>query len=291
MSIIVLGHVSSSVIGNDFLFYKHYLDIFGFDLWGSLCTGVFFFLSGYGMFLSLRRNIPVKYSYLRKKLAKLFEPFFFMWLFYLLLMILFDRNNVTGQLVIDFITISFPLGIDAWFFKVILAFYFFIWLVFKISFSDSKRVFIITFLTIVYFILFRTLGFGPWWINSVFCFPLGMLYAWQYERLAKNFLYSFIIILTTMIGWIFTTISFFPSLCFSLIVVYTIRYINISRIPVLSFIGVNSLFFYFLEEPVYNYITNCFSDNFFIYYVSTMLVIICLVKLYLSVSYKYKQML
>lgn len=255
---------------------------------GKSLYGNIFFLSGYGMFLSLQRNSPIGFSYLKRKFIKLFEPFFLMWALYLFLMLLFDRNNITSHLAIDLLTISFPLGIDAWFFKVILGFYFFIWLAFLIPISDGSRVLFISVLTIVYFIVFRTLGFGPWWINSVMCFPFGMFYAWQYERLSKCFLFSLLAIMITMAGWIFTTISFFPSLCFSLIVIYAIRYINITWISLLTFIGVNSLYFYFLEEPVYNYITIYFSDYFIPYYLTTMVVMICVIKLYLAVSYRYK---
>lgn len=44
--------------------------------WGYLGTGVFFLLSGYGMFFSLQRNMPLTMKYLWDKIWKLLRNCF-----------------------------------------------------------------------------------------------------------------------------------------------------------------------------------------------------------------------
>ena len=92
MLMIVLGHVSSSVTGP---FNRTILDhLFMYD-WGTLGTGVFLLLSGYGMSLSMKRNKPLQACYLFSHLRKLFEPFIFVWIVYLLCFIFIDRGQLS----------------------------------------------------------------------------------------------------------------------------------------------------------------------------------------------------
>lgn len=277
MIAIVTGHVSSSVTDDGLLVWQPWLNAVAFDRWGSLCSGMFLFLSGYGMFLSLKRNTPVSTGYLWQKIKKLFEPFLVMWVVYMLMLLLFDRQLITPHLIFDFLTMSFPLGIDAWFFKVITALYVAIWLLFRCQLSDGWRVVIMFILVAAYFLLFRHLGFGPWWINSVLCFPMGMFYGWQRQWLSHSVVFPLIVIPMLAIGMWFTTFSFFPTLLFSVVATCLLGYVDISFIPGLKFVAMNSFFFYFLEEPVYNYLSRPLSANFLLYDIATLLIIVLLI--------------
>ena len=113
-------------------YFYSILQFLGFDYWGAFGTGLFFLLSGYGMFLSLQRTKELNLNYFLGKIKKLFIPFFYTWIIYLLLFFILDISKFNIHLIVDFITLSLPLGIDAWFFKVILALYIIIILLFKI---------------------------------------------------------------------------------------------------------------------------------------------------------------
>ena len=284
MLAIVTGHVSSSVTGDGLVVWQPWLDAVAFDSWGSLCSGMFLFLSGYGMFLSLKRNAPAGTGYLWQRIKKLFEPFLMMWVFYMLMLLLFDRQLITPHLLVDFFTMSFPLGIDAWFFKVITALYVVVWLLFRWPLSDGWRVAVMFIVTTAYFLMFLHLGFGPWWINSVLCFPLGMLYAWQRQQFSRSAVFPLMAIPVLVAGTLLTTISFFPTLLFSVVTTCLLGFVDLSRVPGLKFVGLTSFFFYFLEEPVYDYLSRPLSDHFLLYDVATLLIIALLTKGYKFIS-------
>ena len=254
-----------------------------FDHWGAFGTGLFFLLSGYGMFLSLQKAKEITATYLLNKLRKLFLPFFYTWIIYLLFFLLFDKSQINLHLLSEFITLSLPLGIDAWFFKVILGLYLLIILLFRIPISNGLRITIMSILVITYYIVFRELSFGPWWYNTVLNFPLGMLFAWRKE-MVQNKYYSLLIILSTLALSFFTTISFFPYICFSLCAIWFARIIKIQFITGLKFIGINSLLFYLLECPSFEYLTKYFSESFILSFLIAVISTTILAMIYLKIE-------
>ena len=254
-----------------------------FDYWGAFGTGLFFLLSGYGMFLSLQKAKEITTNYLLNKLRKLFLPFFYTWVIYLLFFIIFDRSQINLHLLSEFFTLSLPLGIDTWFFKVILGLYLLIILLFRIPISNALRITIISILVFTYYIVFRELSFGPWWYNTVLNFPLGMLFAWRKE-MVQNKYYSLLIILSTLAFSFFTTISFFPYICFSLCAIWFASIINIQYITGLKFIGINSILFYLLECPSSEYLTSNISSSFILSFLITVISTTILAMIYLKVE-------
>ena len=85
MLMIMASHIPL-VLGTNSTFFSRYL--IG---WGYIATGVFFFLSGFGLYMSLTTKHTLPFSWLKVKLKKLIYPFIFA--FFLLLLISF----VLGQ--------------------------------------------------------------------------------------------------------------------------------------------------------------------------------------------------
>ena len=229
---------------------SHVVDTSGttfYQFWGGWGTGVFLFLSGYGLFFSLNRQ-PADWSYLRRKLAKLLEPYFFMWSVYIILFALFDRQQFTWHLLQEFLTLSMP-GLAAWFFKVIIGLYILDWLVFRLNISNTARLILVTLTCAAWYIVARQCGMGPWWFNTILCFPCGMAVALWYPYLNRNFwIFPLTILLLTCV-WSAVSWGSLPYLWFTAIAITVIRYLDITS-PVMHFIGNQSLFFYFLEVPV-----------------------------------------
>ena len=137
MLMIIASHIPYTMDGT---VASKLLHILLFDYWGAFGTALFFLLSGYGMFLSLHKTKNVNTSYVTNKLKKLFMPFLFTWMVYLVYFLLMDRSQLNQHLLMDFMTISLPYGIDIWFFKVIIGLYVAIILLFKLPISDILRV-------------------------------------------------------------------------------------------------------------------------------------------------------
>ena len=91
--------------------------------WGYDGTGVFLFLSGFGMFFSLLRNRPICKTYIKNKVVKLFIPFLWLWAISLAVYILFDAKQLTPQLFTSFLSLDIPPDNEAWFYKVIIGLY------------------------------------------------------------------------------------------------------------------------------------------------------------------------
>ena len=66
-------------------------------LWGYGGTGVFLFLSGFGMFFSLRRNRLSGRAYIRSKFIRLFIPYLWLWAVSLIIYILYDSSQLTHR--------------------------------------------------------------------------------------------------------------------------------------------------------------------------------------------------
>ena len=91
MLMIIASHIPYTMDGT---VASKLLHILLFDYWGAFGTALFFLLSGYGMFLSLHKTKDVNTNYVTNKLKKLFMPFLFTWMVYLVYFLLMDRSLV-----------------------------------------------------------------------------------------------------------------------------------------------------------------------------------------------------
>ncbi len=88
---------------------------------GMYATGIFFFLSGYGLTLSIKRN-RIDCDYIRIHIQKLLLPYLIFWLFYILCGLLCGYFPVQSNMCVDFISLKIP-NADTGFFRTILALY------------------------------------------------------------------------------------------------------------------------------------------------------------------------
>lgn len=229
------NHVSSSF---DSIFYNM----------GYLCTGLFFFLSGYGLFYSYNRMGEAQVSYLWMKLKKLLLPFIYIWVF-LLLLKLFGIYTESMYLI-DFVSLRTP-NRSTWFFEVIVGVYiltFFICKCFKDFYIRGAILFLLTF---IYIKVCMHYGMGPWWWNSILCYPMGFVTAKVLENRQEQQINIFFIFIAIGILFYFSNgVSILRSIFYSylLLVIYALNKI---RVPFLNYIGFNSLVFYFAGDVPY----------------------------------------
>lgn len=248
-------------------------------LWGYGGTGVFLFLSGFGMFFSLRRNRLSGRAYIRSKFIRLFIPYLWLWAVSLIIYMLYDSSQLTPQLLTSFLSLDIPPANEAWFYKVIIGLYALSIVIFKVFRNPRACVLAVSSVCVAYYCLANyVLGMDPWWFITVLNFPSGMLTALFYDKL-RHIQPVYVILPGTLL---FALLQYFhpnptiSSLLFSTVMINAVRYVNISN-RILGYIGTNSLLFYFLEEPAIDYLARPAAFNFYSYSIAAVLATLLLV--------------
>lgn len=248
-------------------------------LWGYGGTGVFLFLSGFGMFFSLRRNRLSGRAYIRSKFIRLFIPYLWLWAVSLIIYILYDSSQLTPRLLTSFLSLDIPPANEAWFYKVIIGLYVLSIIIFKAFSNPRACVLAVSSVCVAYYCLANyVLGMNPWWFITVLNFPSGMLTALFYDKL-RHIQPVYVILPGTLL---FALLQYFhpnptiSSLLFSTVMINAVRYVNISN-RILGYIGTNSLLFYFLEEPAIDYLARPAAFSFYSYSIAAVLTTLLLV--------------
>lgn len=248
-------------------------------LWGYGGTGVFLFLSGFGMFFSLRRNRLSSRAYIRSKFIRLFIPYLWLWAVSLIIYILYDSSQLTPRLLTSFLSLDIPPANEAWFYKVIIGLYALSIVIFKVFRNPSACVLAVSSVCVAYYCLANyVLVMNPWWFITVLNFPSGMLTALFYDKL-RHIQPVYVILPGTLL---FALLQYFhpnptiSSLLFSTVMINAVRYVNISN-RILGYIGTNSLLFYFLEEPAIDYLAIPAAFSFYSYSIAAVLATLLLV--------------
>lgn len=220
---------------------------------GWIATGVFFFLSGYGLTLSMERNI-IDRAYILKHLKKLFIPYFIFWFLYIISGLIAGYFPTQENLVISFLSFKMP-DTDSWFLRTILAIYLFYMLIAK--YQKKYAGFIMTIMIVLYTGTLIICDVAGWWWNTICCFPAGIAFA-QIPQLQRPTSWIGFILLgisviicykTPIIGSVAIPVLF-SIICAKLSI--QIRNPKQWHFPILSFIGTNSLYMYLLESiPIY----------------------------------------
>lgn len=143
-------------------------------LWGYGGTGVFLFLSGFGMFFSLRRNRLSGRAYIRSKFIRLFIPYLWLWAVSLIIYMLYDSSLLTPRLLTSFLSLDIPPANEAWFYKVIIGLYVLSIVIFKVFSNPRTCVLAVASVCVAYYCLANyVLEMDPWWFITVLNFPSG----------------------------------------------------------------------------------------------------------------------
>lgn len=146
---------------------------------GQLMVSLFLFYSGYGVFESIKNKKDYVSQIPKKRILKtLFH-------FDLIVMVFYFVNLFTGvnrglkDVLLSLIGWD-CLGNSNWYIFGILCLYFITYLAFTL-FNDQKKgkailtTFVLTYLLIIFLDIYK----DDYWFNTLFCYPLGMLYAYN----------------------------------------------------------------------------------------------------------------
>lgn len=232
-------------------FLRDQISFFGdrilWDL-GYLGTSVFFFLSGYGLFVSLGKQIGLTFSYIADKLKKLFLPYIYIWIFFALLSLCGIYNEPLNWH--DFISLRAP-NRPTWFFVVIIAVYLVTFLTWKFIKKDSVRIIYILLFTSCYIVMARHFGLGKWWYNSILSYPIGLFvsrYVQNHRDGQINLPLAVILLMSLFYFSRGNEIIF--GVVFSLLSIAIYSLVTL-KLNIMHYVGTYSLIFYFASDVPY----------------------------------------
>lgn len=226
-----------------------------------LSVALFFFISGYGNQLSMCKkfqNSKIPSSWLRNKIVKIYAPFFVCYLvcFGMLYFMNTDKMPTVKETIKDLCLVSLPNQLT-WFPKIILFCFLSHYLSHIVTSNRNKQTGILFGLIIAYILFAIARNWKPVWYKSVIAYPVGALVANQFDVIVHAFTSSHKLkILCGIVCLVFlcvyipsTTIHILMIFCSLLfpILVFALTGILSFKTKFLSWIGNNSLEFYFFH--------------------------------------------
>lgn len=173
-----------------------------FQNMGQILVGLFFILSGYGLYYQYERKEDYLKGFLSKRIIKIGIPTIIVSMIYVIYRILFLKETIIEMSMGNFQ--GRPFIFNGWFIYVIILFYIFFYLSFKYIRNHIAAILLLFLLVNSYIILLEKIGFGVWWRNSALAFILGIIFAKYKERIEtflskKRFILFYIFIMLPMV--------------------------------------------------------------------------------------------
>lgn len=207
-----------------------------FYYYGILAVGFFFFCSGFGLLKRWTTDKNYIQGFMKRRVFTVLVPFFFCNYIYLTRAIIGNFGSKTNfrltELVGSFFGF-FLVNIEMWFAVEIMILY----LAFRIVFAKVKKPLTGIFIMTAVVVAMMTAGIlsghpetmtmsywfkGEWWYNTVFMFPLGMIYAYKEERINTFIRKAFgsLLVLTAIL---IVLLDYFHRILISMGIFYTDR--------------------------------------------------------------------
>lgn len=172
-----------------------------FGYMGTYIVSVFFFLSGYGLYVQNERKVSYLDNFLVKRLSKILTPYIIISIIYLI------YRSINGQVLsssffIDLFKKGSTVIYNGWFVDIIILMYIFFYISFRVFTNKTIAILVNTVLIIFYIVLAIKLGYGFWWYNSSLPFVLGLVWAKNKEnidRLLKKYYFIPLVSVTVLL--------------------------------------------------------------------------------------------
>ena len=147
-----------------------------FSYMGTYIVSVFFFLSGYGLYVQNNQKENYLDNFLTKRLSRILKPFIVISAIYLIYYYL-NGQELTISFFINLFKKGDTLILNGWFVNVIVLMYISFYLTFRIFRNQTMAIIVNLLLIVVYIIFAIRLEYGFWWYNSSLPFVLGLIWA------------------------------------------------------------------------------------------------------------------
>ena len=170
---------------------------------GQLMVTLFFFYSGYGVYQSIKnkgngyvKNIP------KKRILNTLINFDICVLLYFIIYMIFEKDFEITRFILSLIGWD-GYGNSNWYIFCILILYFITFITFTIL-KKEKYNMIAMWIFTLFFYLLLSISKDSYWYNTLFCYPLGMTFAYFKDKIDKvlnnNIRYIIILIVTLIIN-------------------------------------------------------------------------------------------
>ncbi len=201
---------------------------------GYLAVGMFYFLSGYGLARSSRKG-----DYLQRFFKRRFIPLYAFYVFLIIVYAGFERMiriDWTLHGLLQSFFFGGSLVVLGWYLQTLFLLYILYWAIFTTILDDERRLLILTASLVLYCLACYRCGLASTWYESVFCFPVGMLWAFRQQaidsalltskltntRKAAFWLASLAITVGTTFGAFLSLLSkLISAVCFSVFIIIT----------------------------------------------------------------------
>ena len=200
---IMLHHISQKVSANwiDKKLYIPGLDIF--TEFGYFFVSIFIFCSGYGLYKSYKNKPDYFKGFFSRRIIPLIVAFYTSeWIFLIARYLL--KEEISGKLLIQYITGIRPCNPNSWYVEVMPLFYLAFFLIFRFCKNENISLILITLFSAIYIILGLNTDHnvyylrGEWWYNSVHLFPIGIIFA-RFEKKILSFFKKYYYILLILV--------------------------------------------------------------------------------------------
>lgn len=244
---------------------------------GSVCVGVFFFLSGYGNYLSVNKleteenEKKIYVKWVVKRIKKIIVTFFVCFLIVVIINnCILKAGLSTSMLIENAFKFKMP-GTTTWYLKVQLFFYI---ITFLTLFTGNGRylTFVILIFSIAYSIIAYYLGLANFWWNTALCYSIGILWASNQEYIQRKlkcrkkrwicgslimFCFAYLVGCILNQSYIYQMVGFsVVTICIAILTYLTP--INLNRIFKIEKLGGSSLELYLVHIGL---VTYCFPNN------------------------------
>jgi peptidoglycan/LPS O-acetylase OafA/YrhL len=155
---------------------------------GVLSVAIFFFISGYGLYSSCHYKGE---AYIKSFPKKRIVPFYFLILFYLAIYMLFEnfvlKEKITLANVIKSLTFGGGIISNGWYLQVQLLLYLLFFLTFYIIKKNQARITLILCECLLIAILTYAYGYLSTSYETIFAFPMGMIWFEIYPNIKRYF--------------------------------------------------------------------------------------------------------
>ena len=167
--IIMLGHLSYTATSGRLMPI--------FNCTGYQSAAFFFFLSGFGLIKSLEKKENYLDSFLSNKFINLILPYLIICLIYWFATFFFGEHYSAGAVLKSFINGN-PIVDNSWYLILCILFYLSFFAFAKLFKKNKVIIAFCSFaLCVILVFVFKRLGYGTWWYDSNYGYPIGMLWA------------------------------------------------------------------------------------------------------------------
>lgn len=175
--------------------------------WGGIGVAIFFLLSGFGCYLSIKKSKNIL-IWCAKHIVKLLIYFVIAFAFVLLANCFILGNTFTAkEWLLSFVTIRFP-GTTSWYFKIQLLFYILLAVSERIK---HRQCWLISIYVLVYAIIADYCGLSDYWWKTSMCFAAGCALAEYKDKIIPIIEKVWVKIIIVLLGcgaFVYTRIDF-----------------------------------------------------------------------------------